>query len=210
MKLRKTKVLTMIPTSDLTEQFGGRPGRDEDELPGVKPSFEGVLALAGRGERFGKEPGVEEANEQLTKMSKLLAAFELPPFNPICEREFEDWCDAAASRASKQRICLLLFQEAWTGVCEGNLSRFVKAFTPQLDSTKEDLVTFVALAIFPKSSYVEEVETLLFTGLQQSRVFQAREWLSSMAARYIRLAKRRQRMLVLPDTRLIMVEMEYN
>ena len=123
----------------------------------------------------------------------------LPEFDPKDEEELEDWADTAASYVTRYALSLPIFQELWCGVSTLGLRPVIAEVEAE---RYEELVSKVALALFPRSRYVSILEAELFHGREQNSSLQVHTWLRTRAARYLRLCMRRERTVGITDCRL--------
>ena len=139
-------------------------------------------------ERFRVVLSEEAEQKQLVDRDKVLARIKLEPFALKSEPVFEDWVDKAASLVSRHRLCCTLFQEAWMSVSPSAYAQRIGDVVDYKDH--EDLVTQVALSLFPVSYYVQDVEVELTKGVHQPSVLKADHSCRDLLARYLRLSKR--------------------
>ena len=102
------------------------------------------------------------------------------------EAQFEDWCDEVAAIASRVRLCVELFQEAWSAVASTDLKACI---IRARGGDHENLISDVGLTLFPDTTCTEATEEKLFGGERQTSV-RAAEWhVRAVVSRYVRLAE---------------------
>src|SRR5699024_8363353 len=103
----------------------------------------------------------------------------------------------------RYRIGAKVFCEALLSVTARELLPIIEPVIPEDDHEK--YVTDIAMALFPRSRLVERVEDELLGGGEQASVHEAYIWLTKRAARYVRLCRRRNRIMSVSDSRLLTV-----
>eukprot|EP00923_Selenidium_pygospionis_P015055 GHVN01026127.1.p1 GENE.GHVN01026127.1~~GHVN01026127.1.p1 ORF type:complete len:197 (+),score=5.23 GHVN01026127.1:269-859(+) len=94
----------------------------------------------------------------------------LTQFYPMDERAFEDWVDLTARKIRAWGVCLPLFKEIW---CAAGGEAFSQIIANSEATTYEELVSEVALKLFPYSLHVREVEESLWSPARAPSVYQA-------------------------------------
>ena len=140
--------------------------------------------------RFPLQISEKAEDRQLNEREKVLNRIKLEPFSPKTEEQLEDWVDIAAGQISRQNVCLILFQEAWMAAATPAYARRVGNIVDA--ENHEDLVSKVALVLFPVSDYVQEVEDKVRQGFRQATVLEADHYCQELLDRYVRLCRRRE------------------
>ena len=150
--------------------------------------------------RFPTPGTSEEEVEQVRHRDKNIILLGLSPFNPSNEKEFEEWIEDAASRCLSIRACPALFKEAWANVAGSTRRPLILQST---GTRHEDIVDSVARSLFPRSTYVADLELELLVGKRCSDTPSAEHWMRTMSTRYALLCKRRGRQATMVDDRAL-------
>ena len=114
----------------------------------------------------------------------------IPPFTPANELELEEWVDGMAAKVRRKGLHQALFHEVWLT----NASRhFATAVEKATDEDFEEMVSQVALKLFPRSDAIHQVEGWLMTPDRQNTVTEALNLVAHTAALYVRLSDRHGR-----------------
>ena len=167
---------------------------------GLLPTLLLMEQLAENTKRFKVKLSEKEIEVQFEKKEKLLYQLDLPAFQPYNEQGFEQWVDLAAAQISKHRLSVALFSLAWENAASETMTRFISQ--AGIPNDYETLVNAVALELFPNRSYVKAVEDELFISAKQINMAEAKQWVETRCAKYIRLCKRHKYPIGITDARL--------
>eukprot|EP01071_Lankesteria_metandrocarpae_P014621 Lankesteria_metandrocarpae@DN8688_c0_g1_i1.p1 len=188
-------IYTSLNTNPHLDPTNGAMTRDGGEVLG---------ALVGVHEaqytRFRVCLSTAEEDRQLREREKTLSKLHFKDFDPVSEKEFEDWVDLVAAQVSRYRLCVPLFQDLWTSVASGVFASRLSYISDA--NTHEDLVNKLAKSVFSRSRYVVELERQLVRGSPQPTVLRAYDWCLVTCARYVRLCIRHERTIALTKEQL--------
>eukprot|EP00923_Selenidium_pygospionis_P023945 GHVN01041649.1.p1 GENE.GHVN01041649.1~~GHVN01041649.1.p1 ORF type:complete len:137 (+),score=17.37 GHVN01041649.1:213-623(+) len=127
-----------------------------------------VVTLAQAAEGFPETPDAAATRLQLQDQYKVMReAGKLAEFAPVDEKGIEDWLDAMWASVSSESLAATIMDKKATGY--------------------EELVSKVALELFPHSRYVLKLEEELWNTTRQPTVHSAVMSLRMLTARYLRL-----------------------
>lgn len=117
------------------------------------------------------------------------------------EKEFKEWVEDAARQITKNRICLNLFVQAWEAAAVEDLAGVIGAVLIE-GNDYEGVVNKVARELFPDIYYVQQLEIEIMQSKSHPSVVQARRWLQTTCAKYVRLCQRHSYPIGITDPRL--------
>lgn len=103
----------------------------------------------------------------------------------------EEWADEAAAGARRVRASVKIFQEAWSHVSDPAIAPLILGMETQ-PNEYEELITKVALELFPVSGGARDLERVLHEGRRFTTTAGGLLWLRNMVARFIRVGERRK------------------
>eukprot|EP00921_Rhytidocystis_pertsovi_P018890 GHVQ01029915.1.p1 GENE.GHVQ01029915.1~~GHVQ01029915.1.p1 ORF type:complete len:160 (-),score=24.29 GHVQ01029915.1:252-731(-) len=123
--------------------------------------FSFLVQLAGATTRFCGSPEAAAEEKQLLDKDKWLVKAELPSFTGTVEKDLEEWIDKAARTIVQHNLGLSLFCRLWAAVSKPRVADLIMSVTCD---DYEELVSLVAVTLFPSSSYVVSLEEEICKG----------------------------------------------